>query len=66
MANKNIQESQQQSQNITIGTQGNEDITTPQSTEVSNIQKDNKNERHIPNQERSSASSAGNNEERGE
>ena len=57
MASKDIKESQQQSQGITIGTQGNEDITTPESTEVGHT-KTNKEDRHIPNQERSSATNA--------
>ena len=53
---KNIEESQQQSQGITIGNQGNEDITIPQGTKGSHRPKEGTDDRSIPNQERSSAS----------
>ena len=56
MAKKNIQESQQQSQNVTIGTQGNEDQPTPHGDDLGNQQRGGQEERQIPNQERSSSS----------
>ena len=52
---KNIQESQQQGQNVTIGTQGNEDQPTPMGNDLHQQQKDEQGSRHIPNQDRSSA-----------
>ena len=52
---KTNEESQQQSQGVTIGTQGNQDITVPQGTKGSNKNRE-KDPRKIPNQERSSAS----------
>lgn len=52
---KNIQESQQQGQGITIGTQGNEDQPTPLGNDLHQHQKKEKGDRHIPNQDRSSA-----------
>ncbi len=55
MASKNIQESQQESQDVTIGTQGNEDQRTPQGEGISNPQKSGHDDRHIPNQDKSSA-----------
>ncbi|MDQ3278835.1 MAG: hypothetical protein M3Q06_10950 [Bacteroidota bacterium] len=55
MASKNIQESQQQGQGVTIGTQGNEDQPTPLGDDL-HYQKSGQNDRHIPNQEKSSAS----------
>jgi hypothetical protein len=54
MGSKNIQESQQQGQGITIGNQGNEDITIPQGTKGSHRSKG-RDEGKIPNQDRSSA-----------
>lgn len=61
MKNKNVEESQQQSQGVTIGTQGNEDITIPQGTKGSHRSKGGEDDRSIPNQDRSSAT----NQERG-
>jgi hypothetical protein len=52
---KNIEESQQQSQGITIGNQGNEDMITPEGTKSGHQQKEGTDDRHIPNQEKSSA-----------
>jgi hypothetical protein len=55
MASKsNIQESQQQGQGITIGTQGNKDQPTPLGDDLHH-QKEGRGDRHIPNQDRSSA-----------
>ena len=62
MANKNIEESQQQSQGVTLGTQGNQDITIPQGTKGSHHQKQEQEDRSIPNQENSSASNREKNE----
>ena len=56
MGNK-IEESQQQSQGVTIGTQGNNDITVPSGTKGSHQPKQGKDDRSIPNQDRSSAAS---------
>ncbi|HEY1112254.1 MAG TPA: hypothetical protein VGE66_01790 [Chitinophagaceae bacterium] len=56
MAKNKIEESQQQSQGVSIGTQGNEDITIPQGTKGSHRSKEGPEDRHIPNQDRSSAS----------
>ena len=56
MAKSNIQESQQQGQGITIGTQGNEDQPTPQGDDLHYQQRGGQDDRHIPNQEKSSAS----------
>ena len=53
---KNIEDSQQQSQGITIGTQGNEDKPIPQGARGSHRSKEEPEDRHIPNQDRSSAS----------
>ena len=55
MANNKIEASQQQSQGVTIGTQGNQDMPTPEGTAETQQAKDNPNERQIPNQDRSSA-----------
>ena len=69
MADKNIEESQQEKQGVTIGTQGNRDITIPQGTKGSNREKDGPDDRHIPNQDRSSAANqekAGSNREQGQ
>ena len=55
MSKKNLTESQQQGQGITIGTQGNEDQPTPHGDEL-NERRESENEgRHIPHQENSSA-----------
>jgi hypothetical protein len=56
---KTNEESQQQSQGVTIGTQGNQDITVPQGTKGSNKDRE-KDPRKIPNQEQSSASNTEN------
>ena len=56
MASKsNMQESQQQGQGITIGTQGNEDQPTPLGDDLHQHRNERQDDRHIPNQERSSA-----------
>ena len=55
MANHQNKESQQESQAITIGTQGNQDITVPQGTKGSHRSKEGLDDRHIPNQDHSSA-----------
>jgi hypothetical protein len=55
MAKNKIEESQQQSQGVTLGTQGNQDITIPQGTKGPHRKANNEDNRHIPNQERSSA-----------
>ena len=55
MASKNIEESQQQSQGVTIGTQGNEDMPVPGATHGNHQPKKNPVDLHIPNQEASSA-----------
>ncbi|HEU4472805.1 MAG TPA: hypothetical protein VFR58_17040 [Flavisolibacter sp.] len=57
---KNIEESQQQSQGVTIGNQGNEDMPIPQGTKGSHRPKNGPDDTHIANRERSSAT----NEER--
>lgn len=54
MAKCNIQEGQQQGQGITIGTQGNEDQPTPLSDDLHQQHRGHE-DRHIPNQENSSA-----------
>jgi hypothetical protein len=51
---KNINTSEQQSQHVTIGTQGNNDQVTPLG-EMHPDQKSSEAERQIPNQDRSSA-----------
>ena len=56
MANKDIQESQQSSQGITIGTQGNQAGSIPDGVKGSHQSKNNEKDRQIPNQERSSSS----------
>ena len=58
MAKNKIEESQQESQGIAIGTQGNHDITIPQGTKGSHRSKERPDDRHIPNQELSSASNS--------
>ncbi len=55
MANKDIQESQQSSQGIALGTQGNQAGSIPDGVKGTHQTKDRKEDRHIPNQERSSA-----------
>ena len=57
MANRNISESQQQGQGVTIGTQGNEDQPTPHGDDINYQQEKGRNEKEIPNQEKSSAAS---------
>jgi hypothetical protein len=54
---KNISTSQQQGQGITIGTQGNENIPTPEGTQEPRQERGEQADRHIPNQDRSSAAS---------
>lgn len=56
MAKNNIEESQQQSQGVALGTQGNQDIGIPQGTKGSHRPKKGEEDRSIPNQDRSSAS----------
>jgi len=58
MANNKIEESQQQSQGVTLGSQGNQDMPIPQGTHGSHHSKSDKDDRHIPNQERSSAANS--------
>ena len=63
MAKNNLQESEQQGQGITIGTQGNSDMGIPgPGAKGSHHSKETHDDKHIPNQERSSAG----NQERGE
>ena len=56
MASKDIESSQQQKQNVTIGTQGNEDQPTPLGDDMHHHKDSSKDDRHIPNQDKSSAS----------
>jgi hypothetical protein len=56
MSKKNIQESQQQGQGVTIGNQGNEDMVTPDGAQKPEHSRAQQNEMEIPNQDRSSAS----------
>lgn len=56
MSNKNIRESQQQSQFVAIGTQGNEDQPTPLGNDLHQDQNNTRSERHIPSQDQSLAS----------
>lgn len=58
MAKNKIEESQQQSQGVAIGTQGNQDITIPQGTKGTHKRKEGPEDRQIPNQDRSSASNS--------
>lgn len=58
MAKNKIEESQQQSQWVALGTQGNQDITIPQGTKGSHRSKEGQDDRQIPNQERSSATNS--------
>ena len=55
MSKKNLTESQQQGQGITIGTQGNEDQPTPHGDDLHYHRETGKDERSIPHQEKSSA-----------
>lgn len=55
MASKNIQTSQQQGQDVTIGTQGNEDQRTPQGEGINPKQPGGQDSRQIPNKDKSSA-----------
>jgi hypothetical protein len=55
MAKNKIEESQQQSQGVTLGTQGNQDITIPQGTKGPHRKNESVDDRNIPNQDRSSA-----------
>ena len=57
MAKKDIQESQQSSQGIAIGTQGNQAGSIPDGVKGSHQKKEGREDLHIPNQERSSANS---------
>jgi hypothetical protein len=54
MAKNKIEESQQQRDGVALGTQGNQDMTTPHGTEGIHKSKDNREDRSIPNQDRSS------------
>jgi hypothetical protein len=56
MASKDIQESQQSSQGIAIGTQGNQAGSIPDGVKGTHHSKNENADVHIPNQERSSAS----------
>jgi hypothetical protein len=56
MAKKDIQESQQSSQGIALGTQGNQAGSIPDGVKGTHQTKDRKDDRHIPNQDRSAAS----------
>lgn len=56
MPKNDLQESQQQGQGITIGTQGNEDQPTPLGDDLHGSTKGGHEDRHIANQDRSSAS----------
>ena len=55
MSKSKQQESQQQSQGVTIGTQGNEDQPTPHGDDLHYPQIREEESRGIPNQEKSSA-----------
>lgn len=56
MAKKDIQESQQSSQGVALGTQGNQAGSIPDGVKGNHQSKNRNNEHHIPNQERSSSS----------
>jgi hypothetical protein len=56
MAKKDIQESQQSSQGIALGTQGNQAGSIPDGVKGTHQSKKRNDDGHIPNQERSSAS----------
>jgi hypothetical protein len=56
MANKDIQESQQSSQGIALGTQGNQAGSIPDGVKGTHHSKEGQQDIHIPNQDRSSAS----------
>jgi hypothetical protein len=61
MAKNDIEGSQQQGQGITIGTQGNNDMVIPgPATHGSHDSKQGKDDRSIPNQDRSSATNMNN------
>lgn len=55
MSKSKHQESQQQAQGITIGTQGNDNQPTPHGDDIQYPQIQQEEDRSIPNQERSSA-----------
>lgn len=55
MSKSKQQESQQQSQGVTIGTQGNSDQPTPLGDDIHYPQPPQSDDRSIPNQDRSSA-----------
>ncbi|HEV7332985.1 MAG TPA: hypothetical protein VGN63_18255 [Flavisolibacter sp.] len=55
MSKSKLQESQQQGQGITIGTQGNDDQPTPLGDDIHYPQQRGQEDRSIPNQEKSSA-----------
>ena len=55
MSKSKLPESQQQSQGITIGTQGNDNQPTPHGDDIQYPQVQHADDRNIPHQERSSA-----------
>ena len=55
MSKSKHQESQQQSQGVTIGTQGNDNQPTPLGDDIQYPQQQHNEDRSIPNQDRSSA-----------
>ncbi len=63
MAKNELEGSQQQGQGVTLGTQGNNDMIIPGSAPHGpNNPKEGPDDRHIPNQEKSSATSHRNSE----
>jgi hypothetical protein len=58
MAKNNLQESQQTKQNVTIGTQGNQDSKVSHDTKGRQHSRE-QDDRHIPNQEQSSRPGVG-------
>jgi hypothetical protein len=60
---KEIKESQQASQGITIGNSGNQGGAVPEGAKGTHHKQHVKDDRHIPNQERSSASNREKNKE---
>lgn len=66
MGDKNVQESQQQSSGITLGTQGNAPQPTPHGDDIQYPQMQPDEDRSIPNQDRSSAANQQRSNERGE
>jgi hypothetical protein len=56
MAKNPIEESQQESQGITLGSQGHNDLGMTDGAKGSHQPKNGPEDRHIPNQDRSSAS----------